>query len=584
MTRSRRVAIDTGFSQNGSQWSSFGSGVSFQSGSYTQFDLPFTVVAGNNAISTVTLWNNGIVSFGPPTAEQIAFVAGGLPPFAGLGVTNPADNPGFPGEFLSFAYDDNEIRFAHDWAQGVVDFQQPYVLADAQPAAFFAFGSDQLIFVEGGFTILSDSTTSHIGYHIGSQQEILTPSASPFTFLAIEHDGIESFFSFAGTIGHDMIDGTAFNDVIDGDTGNDTIEGGAGNDILNGAQGTDTIFSGEGDDLARGGDSGDTIYGGSGDDYIYGGTGSDVLNGGIDNDRITGGNDNDFITGGQGDDVLIGGAGDDDLNGGAGNDSLSGGSGNDIMRGRTGDDNYQIQDALDFAFEQLDEGFDTVRSGVDFTISDHIERLFLSGGARSATGNALANTLSGSGGSDTLSGLDGDDVIRGNIGRDIILGGNGEDLLDGGAGKDTMTGGADRDVFQFRTGDTANTRTFADIITDFDQGQNERIQLVGIDANDNLGGIQSFEWIATNAFSNTAGEMRFEQVGGDTFIEGDTNGDGVADLVIRLTGLYNLTANDIIGVSDLLPNREAVELPIATALDGLDSVAGLRGFVPEYLL
>jgi hypothetical protein len=123
-----------------------------------------------------------------------------------------------------------------------------------------------------------------------------------------------------------------------------------------------------------------------------------------------------------------------------------------------------------------------------------------------------------------------------------------------------MTGGADRDVFQFRMNDTANTRTFADTITDFDQGQNERIQLVSIDANDSLGGIQSFEWIASNAFSNTAGEMRFEQSGGDTFIEGDTNGDGVADLVIRLTGLYNLTANDIIGANDLQPNLITAEL------------------------
>jgi hypothetical protein len=64
--------------------------------------------------------------------------------------------------------------------------------------------------------------------------------------------------------------------------------------------------------------------------------------------------------------------------------------------------------------------------------------------------------------------------------------------------------------------------------------------------------------------------MRFEQVGGDTFIEGDVNGDGVADLVIKLTGLYNLTASDVLGASDLQPNGEPVDLPQAGPFTAFD--------------
>ncbi len=557
MTRSRRVAIDTGFSQNGSQWSSFGSGVSFQNSSYTQFDLPFTVVSGSNAISTVTLWNNGIVSFGPPTAEQIAFVASGLPPFAGFGVTNPAENPGFPGEFLSFAYDDNEIRFAHDWAQGLVDFQQPFVLADAQPAAFFAFGSDQLILVENGFTILSDSTTSHIGYHIGSQQEILTPVSDPFIFLAIEHDGIESFFTFDGAPIADSIAGTQFNDTINGNDGDDVLTGLFGNDFLAGNAGLDSLF---------GGDGNDTIHGGDSADILRGGNGLDVIDGDEGNDRISGNDGNDILNGGGNDDRLDGGAGDDVLNGGSGNDLLVGGGSGDIdqLNGGDGDDTYQVQDSADTVFELSNQGSDLIRTGLDYILPANVERLVILASARNATGNALDNIIVGTGGGDTISGLNGADTLRGGAGLDTILGGSGMDRIDGGAGKDTMTGGADKDTFEFRfLTDFNATRATADVITDFDRAAGEKIQINLIDANTNTPGDDDFEWIAGNSFSGTAGELRFQQVGSSTFVEGDVNGDGSADLVIKLNGLVALTSNSFIGVRDLQPNGQAAELPWA---------------------
>jgi hypothetical protein len=59
-----------------------------------------------------------------------------------------------------------------------------------------------------------------------------------------------------------------------------------------------------------------------------------------------------------------------------------------------------------------------------------------------------------------------------------------------------------------------------------------------------LGGDQAFSFIGTGAFSNTAGQLRYEQISGNTYVEGDTNGDGVADFMIRFDGLHALVSGD----------------------------------------
>ena len=48
----------------------------------------------------------------------------------------------------------------------------------------------------------------------------------------------------------------------------------------------------------------------------------------------------------------------------------------------------------------------------------------------------------------------------------------------------------------------------------------------------------------TCAFTNVAGELRYVQSNGVTLIQGDTNGDGVADFAIVLTGTISLVAGD----------------------------------------
>jgi hypothetical protein len=59
-----------------------------------------------------------------------------------------------------------------------------------------------------------------------------------------------------------------------------------------------------------------------------------------------------------------------------------------------------------------------------------------------------------------------------------------------------------------------------------------------------VAGDQAFAFIGNGVFSHAAGELRYEQVGSATIVEGDTNGDGVADFWIRLDGVHTLQAGD----------------------------------------
>ncbi len=234
------------------------------------------------------------------------------------------------------------------------------------------------------------------------------------------------------------------------------------------------------------------------------------------------------------------------LDGGGGNDVLNGLAGDDVLSGGTGDDIYYVDAAGDTVTEAAGAGWDVVRAGIDYTLTDNVEELFIGGAARNGTGNGLANTLHGSGSNNTLIGLAGDDILRGGGGRDTIDGDDGADLIDGGVGKDTLTGGAARDVFQFHDGDFGATRALADVITDFGHADAEKINLNLVDANVIAGGNQAFAFIGSGAFTGVAGQLHHAQAAGNTYVEGDTNGDGTADFVIALTGLHGLVASDFV--------------------------------------
>ncbi|MBA3878807.1 MAG: hypothetical protein C0500_03720 [Sphingobium sp.] len=123
---------------------------------------------------------------------------------------------------------------------------------------------------------------------------------------------------------------------------------------------------------------------------------------------------------------------------------------------------------------------------------------------------------------------------------DTVIGGAGNDTFFGGTGADVLTGGAGNDLFRY----TAINETLlggADRITDFAVG--DRIELTQIDADGNAGnGDTAFAFIGAGAFTNVAGQLHVIASGADWLVEGDVNGDGVADFQIVVQGAQPLEA------------------------------------------
>ncbi len=239
-----------------------------------------------------------------------------------------------------------------------------------------------------------------------------------------------------------------------------------------------------------------------------------------------------YLDGGDGNDLLYAywdaAASFGDFYGGSGNDWLQGGATNtgDHLYGGAGDD-------------FIEQNFKHPT-----TSPDYIE------------GGEGRDALYGAGGNDTIYGGDGDDSggpitvapagyaqtatpgLFGGAGNDFLDGGRGRDLLNGGPGTDTLHGGPDNDIFQFDDGDTVKGAS-RDIILDFKRG--DRIDVHLIDAKP--GGFDNpFKFIGKKGFHDKAGELRFK--GGK--LAGDLDGDGKADIEIKVLDVHNLKDADLI--------------------------------------
>jgi len=147
----------------------------------------------------------------------------------------------------------------------------------------------------------------------------------------------------------------------------------------------------------------------------------------------------------------------------------------------------------------------------------------------------------------TVFGGDGADTVLGGAENNVIDGGAGIDNLFGGKGADILTGGLDADTFTFKLiAETTVASKGRDTITDFQPAEGDRIDLHFIDAKSTKNGNQVFHFIEGDAFGHAAGELRFKQSGGDTYVFGDVNGDAKSDFAIKLDGLVTLAATDFI--------------------------------------
>jgi Ca2+-binding RTX toxin-like protein len=129
-------------------------------------------------------------------------------------------------------------------------------------------------------------------------------------------------------------------------------------------------------------------------------------------------------------------------------------------------------------------------------------------------------------------------ILFGGAGNDALTGGEGADLIMGGGGADNLHAGPGQAADTFRYDSVGDSTPAAfDFILGFKPWA-DRIDLSRIDADSFAAGDQAFHWIGNTAFSalgaDSAGELRAYQVTDNWYVEGDTNGDGAADFMIRL--------------------------------------------------
>jgi Ca2+-binding RTX toxin-like protein len=278
-----------------------------------------------------------------------------------------------------------------------------------------------------------------------------------------------------------------------------------------GGNGFEVIEGGNNDDHILGGGGTDIISGLGGEDLLHGEAGADIVNGGLGDDAIWGGSEDDVLNGGDGGDILLGETGNDKLNDGNGNDAVSGGDGSDTIRTGMGTDSANGGDGNDVIREEgSDIGYITFM-GIKVPVV----------------------------GGDTLSGGADDDDIQGGSGNDKIDGGFDDDIVNGGSGVDELTGGGGRDRFQFSALTDSGTGLLRDSITDFTVtpgsgfAVTDRIDVSAIDASENLGGAQNFDFIGTAGFS-AEGQVRVVQQGANAVIQLNTLGNGGAEAAIIL--------------------------------------------------
>ncbi|MGI4718893.1 MAG: VCBS domain-containing protein [Janthinobacterium lividum] len=328
-------------------------------------------------------------------------------------------------------------------------------------------GADSMAGGSGNDTYVVDDAGDLVSELAGEGADLVL-SGIDYTLTANVEDLVLTGAAGSGT-------GNELDNAITGNAAANSLYGLAGNDTLDGGRGADRLYGGSGDDTYIVDNAGDQVIelDGEGSDKVFASV-AHALAASVENLTLTGSDDiagsgnelDNTIVGNRGDNALSGGAGNDTLQDDEGNDVLDGGLGADTMAGGAGNDTYVVDDAGDLVVETLNNGRDTTRASIDYTLTDNVENLVLTGTRDLAgNGNALHNVITGNSGNNTLDagagndtvsagagddlvhGGDGDDQLFGEGGADTLYGGAGDDRLDGGLGADRMAGGFGNDVY-----------------------------------------------------------------------------------------------------------------------------------------
>ena len=244
------------------------------------------------------------------------------------------------------------------------------------------------------------------------------------------------------------------------------------------------------------------------------------------NEKLIGTGRQDLLQGASGNDILKGGAENDGLYGDAGNDFIDGGVGADHMVGGAGNDTFIVDNLGDHAHEYADEGIDTVRASISFTLDENVENLALTGkSAIGGHGNELDNVMTGNGANNILLGADG---------NDRLVGGGGDDTLFGGAGRDVLTGGEGRDTFLF--GHLPSGNGEADRVLDFSHGEHDMLRLSqsafsGLDHRGALWADEFYSASGSKAAHDSSDRLIYDPTSGKLFYDSDGTGAVKAVLI-----------------------------------------------------
>ncbi|MEY4765758.1 MAG: hypothetical protein RI907_2431, partial [Pseudomonadota bacterium] len=315
-------------------------------------------------------------------------------------------------------------------------------------------GIDTLIGGAGNDTYVVDNLADVVTESFNEGTDLVQSSVTYTLTANVENLTLTTTSAISGT-GNDL------DNLLTGNTGVNTLTGGLGNDTLDGGTGADSLVGGLGNDTYVVDNTTEklTENAAEGTDLVKAGvswtlaanfehltlTGSSTING-------TGNAADNWLIGNGAINTLTGGLGNDTLDGGVGADSLVGGAGNDI---------YFVDSTTEKLTENLNEGTDTVRSMVTWTLGANFEHLTLEGSnAINGTGNTLSNALTGNAMANTLTGAGGNDTFRGGLGTDTLNSSsttsNDTYIWGRGEGADALTDTGGVDQLQILAGVTAD--------------------------------------------------------------------------------------------------------------------------------
>jgi Ca2+-binding RTX toxin-like protein len=415
--------------------------------------------------------------------------------------------------------------------------------AGAAGADAFAggFGNDTYFINNVGDTVVEaanqgiDTVYTTISWSVAngnSIERIFADPASATTPINLTGNNLAN--SLYGNAGNNLLSGGAANDVLIAFAGSDTLDGGTGIDVMVGGLGDDIYFvDSVGDDVAETpGEGNDTIYA----SLSYGlGSGASIERLVADpaydsfaSINLTGNEIGNSIYGNDANNLLSGGGGSDTLFGYLGEDTLDGGTGDDVMIGGIGNDVYIVDSQGDSVVENVNEGYDTIRTSVNFTLGStlSVEAIQAIGTVGIAlTGNGNSNTLIGNSANNTLNGGGGFDYIQGNGGDDIIELADSTGNFDGGDGNDVFyirrnVGGGQRVIVGGAGVDTIIVAISSNNFINYTSSGIENFKVLDPTTTFSVGYSTDFNDFSDNIFEGNNGSNTFWGMNGNDILRG----------------------------------------------------------------